>query len=185
LDQYQVAFPGIHEDQSQVSSSTVEESATTRHLLPTLPDRLIEMAQIPFPETKLFQEALRSDQALDESELAQYELDPPYTPPSYPTSTNKEQEYTDKMAEVLRGRLIRERLKFEDHRIRMWSGEKLLMERKQELLTLLKKWEALNDYLKSYQAGQREMRMAAHLLQWRSYLIQKLASQIEQGNNLG
>jgi hypothetical protein len=139
------------------------------------------MAKISFPNTPIFQEAFRSADAMDESELPPYELDPPYMPPSYPTDTNREQDYTDKMVEVLHGRLMRERQTFEDHRMRSLSREGLRREREQEFVTLLGKWKALNTYLEGYQAGQREMKMALHLLQWRAYLVCKLASELEDG----
>jgi hypothetical protein len=169
--------PGRH-DKAQVFPSSVD-NASSHHTLPVLPDRLIAMATIPFPNTRLFQEALQSADTMDESELPQYELDPPYMPPSYPTDAERDQDYTDEMIQVLRGRLMRERQKFEDLRMRTSSQERLRRERQNELVTLLGKWEALNTYMEGYRAGQREMKMALHLLHWRAYLVYKLASEVD------
>jgi hypothetical protein len=137
------------------------------------------MATLPFPDTKLFHEALKSAEALDESEMPQYELDPPYIPPAYPTDTPGEQNYTQKMIEVFLGRQLRQRRKFEDCRLRMLNGEALREERQREFFVLFRKWEALNTYLVEYQAGPREVAMAENLLRWRAYLVYKLASEIE------
>jgi hypothetical protein len=138
------------------------------------------MANIPFPNTALFHEALQSAEALDESEVRQYELDPPYTPPSYPTNTSREQIHTQKMTEVFLGRQLRERRKFEDRRVRGASREVIRDEQRQEFYALLVKWESLNSYLEGYKAGPREVRMAEQLLRWRAYIIHTLASEIDE-----
>jgi hypothetical protein len=144
-DRESAASPPDHRHVSQPFLSV--DNASSHHIPPVLPDRLITMAKISFPNTPIFQEAFRSADAMDESELPPYELDPPYMPPSYPTDTKREQDYTDKMVEVLHKRLMRERQTFEDHRMRSLSREGLRREREQEFVTLLGKWKEGFEYL--------------------------------------
>ena len=149
-----------------------------RPILPGLPALLTAMANLPFPDTELLQKVFQGSHGLDESQVLQYEDDPPYSTPSYPTDTPGEQMCTQKMREVFLGRQLRLRKKLEESRMQRWK-EGLTDERHQEFFVLLQKWRVLKRHLETYEGGMREATMAATLLWWRAYLVVKLASEIQ------
>jgi hypothetical protein len=166
-------------DQNEKQAVMEWDDARNAIVLPGIPDLLTAMANLPFPHTEAFQKAFQSSQAFDESELLQYEHDPPYSTPPYPTDTPAEQNYTKKMTEAFLGRQLRMRKKFEESQMQRLSKDGLTEERWREFFVLLQKWMVLKRHMETYQAGMRELAMARTLLWWRAYLVVTLASEIQ------
>jgi hypothetical protein len=165
-------------------SRTIQNRAAYRRLhgrqgsspLPsTLPTRLVSQAEQPLPvSATLFLEALASCDNLDESELDQWDSPPPYHPSVDPTDTPSEMHYTDRLIEVMHGRRLRQQREMDQRRARML--QKVPRERgceqiKHDLKVALCEWNHLDEYLHTYRAGDREVKMAKHLLHWRARLV--------------
>ncbi|KAH7905409.1 hypothetical protein BJ138DRAFT_976790, partial [Hygrophoropsis aurantiaca] len=65
------------------------------------------LARAPYPDTRLFHEALCSADAVDESDLSQWDADPPYGYPA-PPNTPAEARFTANLADVMHGRRLRQ-----------------------------------------------------------------------------
>jgi hypothetical protein len=164
-----------------IASINVKSSA---HAIPErfsdLPSPLISLALLALPNTYLFHEAFHSADNLDESDLAQWDSDPPY--PGSP-DTPLEAAFTEKLVDVMHGRRLRELgIQREKHkRDRMDAGSQVEVQREilREIGVALKEWRNLSDFLETYQAGPREMQMSQHRLQWHARLIHTLYEELE------
>ncbi|KAG2088053.1 uncharacterized protein F5147DRAFT_542146, partial [Suillus discolor] len=74
--------------------------------LPPLPSNLINLATTDLPDTYLFQQASQSADNLDESDLAQWDVNPPYHAPR-PLDTPAEVCWTQNLVQVIHGRRCR------------------------------------------------------------------------------
>ncbi|KAH7918048.1 hypothetical protein BV22DRAFT_967080, partial [Leucogyrophana mollusca] len=74
---------------------------------PSLPTTLLTWARIPLPDTRLFHETCQSAEAVDESDLPQWDFDPPYHSPE-PPDTAAEVRFTENLIDVMHGRRCRQ-----------------------------------------------------------------------------
>jgi hypothetical protein len=184
--QNQAAYRRKHGRRGPTSARINVESPA--HAIPdifsNLPSHLVSLALLALPNTYLFREALRSADNLDESDLAQWDSDPPY--PASP-DTPLEAAFTEKLVDVMHGRRLRElRIQKEKRkRDRLDAGSQIEVQRNiaREIGVALKKWHNLSDLLETYQAGPREMRMSQHRLQWHARLIHSLYEELEDLEN--
>jgi hypothetical protein len=144
---------------------------------PALPINLVEQAQLPLPiSAHLFQEALRSADNLDESDLWRWEGGPPYTIDPTNVSTGSDN-YTDRLVEVIHGVRLREQHKEDEARCqRFLEGDRTvaLLGLSVEVDGKLKEWETLTSFLHDYDASAREVTMAKVYLQWLARTIYHL-----------
>jgi len=155
------------------------QGTATIHL-PKLPLQLLLHASLPLPHTSyFFSEALSSAENLDESDLGRWDLDPPYT---LLASDPPGEVYTKHLAEVMHGRRLRQ----QEERDRAWEIQRAGMSCREqrevialELKTALEQWKWLDSFVPEYQGGVREVRMAAHLLQWRARTVYHLKEKWE------
>lgn len=136
-----------------------------------LPAHLISQALVPLPPSHsfLFQEALASAENLDESDLAQWDADPPYIASEIPSDTPSEIRFTERLVEVMHGRRLRQQRECDMGRNARFIGrtrDQKARELQQEIFRVLGRWQTLELYLPSYKGGAREVRMASHLHEW-------------------
>ncbi|KAH7905364.1 hypothetical protein BJ138DRAFT_983402, partial [Hygrophoropsis aurantiaca] len=86
---------------------TLSPSTTPSEPLPCFPATLLNLARAPHPNTYLFHEALQSAEAVDESDLSQWDVNPPYLF-SPPLDTPAEARFTANLADVMHGRRLRQ-----------------------------------------------------------------------------
>jgi hypothetical protein len=156
-------------------SSTKEAGSPA--VFPQLPAALISLALLPLPNTYLFLEAYKSADNLDESDLGQWDLDPPYDLLRVPEDTPSEERFTVNLVDVMHGRRLRQEEEEKDR----WNNQRGPNVREnilQEIGPALERWQSLARYLKTYQATSREVRMAEHLLQWRARKIHWLYKEL-------
>ena len=152
-----------------------------------LPPELIALAIIPLPTSYLFHEASRDADALDESELNYWDIDPPFFQPE-PVDTAEEQRLTKNLADVMIGRRVRlENETRIDLAKRYKSGDRELLVRElREVATrMFREWVKLKDKIAACTA-RRHKEMAESLLQWCARIVywhQKDADMIDRGEN--
>jgi hypothetical protein len=149
-------------------SSTTQALSQKLHTPTPLPPRLVSQALFPLPDATayLFAQALQSPENLDESELGQWDNDLPYlSASSHVLDSQSERRFTDKLVEVMHGRRLRQERERNTQLAALPSSERVEAIRK-ELLSARVHWESLDKYLPNYLAGDRERRMAEHLLHW-------------------
>jgi hypothetical protein len=150
-----------------------------------LPDRLYDLARINFNDSELYRKALESAENLDESEMPQLDLDPPYPPPSYQTDTPNEMAYTLKMVDVMNGRRERlERLCDHERVVSCTSKQELRMRLEHDLETAFKDWKRLDKIMETCDSDgdPRALTMSRHLLQWRARTVLNLYNTIMNHN---
>lgn len=140
------------------------------HKLPSLPSHLINLAIKDLPDTYLFRQALQSANNLDESDLAQWDADPPYHAPQ-PLDTPAEARWTQNLIQVVHGR--RSRMEKEEickRAMKYSSGGAmdLCAELSESVDVLLRQWATLHSYVDGMHDCERHCMMAQCLLQWRS-----------------
>lgn len=148
-------------------SHTTPTSSSSSILLP----KLVALAHKSLPNTYLFNKALRSDNMLDESELAIWDADPPYILSPAPENTASEQQFTQRLVEVMHGRRLRQAREYEKataHRYQGLSPLEVELDVFGAMITALKEWEKLEVLVGGLREGTREVVMAHHLLQWRA-----------------
>ena len=144
-----------------------------------LPPDLVLLAFEPLPEeSPFFQKALQRADPRVESDLRQWDDDPPY-----PSSAHVPPGYIDWLVEVMHGRRLRQEIERSKERTLQLAGRSVegqirILKREKELVQ--GHWEALASFLKDYQGGPREVTMAQHLLQWRARAVFQLFCQIER-----
>jgi hypothetical protein len=181
--QNQVAYRRKHGRRGlTIASINFDSSAhAIPELFSNLPSPLISLALLPLPNTYLFQEALRSPDNIDESDLAQWDVDPPYTPSP---DTPFEAVFTEKLVDVMHGKRLRELQEHEEKRKRkrLGAGSHIDIHNEiwREIGCVLKEWQALAAYLETYRAGWREICMTQHRLQWHARLIHSLYRELGQ-----
>jgi hypothetical protein len=142
---------------------------------PPLPIDLIEKALLPLPESAtLFQEALRSPDNLDESDLWRWESGPPYVVESKSTATPSELHYTGRLVEVVHGVRLREQQKTDIVRRNEYlqrNRTAALKDLSLQVTAMLEEWKRLTLFMQDYAASAREMTMAEIHLQWQARTI--------------
>ncbi|KAH7903391.1 hypothetical protein BJ138DRAFT_1168197 [Hygrophoropsis aurantiaca] len=164
----------------QYASQPSSPSATPQHTaseaasvsLPCFPSTLIALARAPYPDTHLFHEALRSADAVDESDLSQWDADPPYHYP-VPLDTPAEARFTANIVDVMHGRRLRQERCARMDRAKVWGEEgkaQLCAILKDEIIKQFAQWEALEAKINELDKSvcERHMVMARHLLQWKA-----------------
>lgn len=156
----------------------------------SLPIRLTELAAHLLPTSELYEQALRSSDALDESEVALFDGDPPYVlAPHDEADSEAEASYTLKMVDVASGRRARLEMAYQEEvgtradTFDSPSGFGQFIE--QELMKELNDWKGLAEALGTYTASRRHVAMAHVQLEWRarrvSYLF-NLALEVREGD---
>ncbi|KAJ6469414.1 hypothetical protein C8R45DRAFT_1105272 [Mycena sanguinolenta] len=152
--------------------------------LPTLSADIQEWYNAPLPDHEpLFQEALRSPDALDESDLARWKKEPPFVEDEDSTDpySNEYFAFTKSLVTVLHGVRLREQ-KTRDARRRVEFLEKgwkaAVAELREEVRSLLARWEIVTrlsreQHYHPYHAS-REHAMLEHYLQWLARTIYSL-----------
>jgi hypothetical protein len=140
----------------------------------SLPASLVVLAATPLPNTFLFHQALEDPDAIDESDLPQWDAWPPY-PYNPPSDTPAESRFTKSLEEVMHGRNLRlEREARAQRASRFNAGETaptvLINEIREILETLVRNWIALQDVVVSLPVNtcERHRVMAALLLHWQA-----------------
>jgi hypothetical protein len=136
-----------------------------------LPPTLVSLARKPLPNTYLFNEALHSRHALDESELAAWDEDPPYVLEPVPEDTASERQCTQRLVEVMHGRRLREadeREKAVLCRYLDLPPSEVELDVFERMFAALREWERLETLVEGLRGGTRDTEMAHHLLQWRA-----------------
>jgi hypothetical protein len=142
--------------------------------------------QLPIFAT-LFLKALASCDNLDESDLDQWDSPPPYPPSVTPTDTPSEMRFTERLIEVMHGRRLRQQREMDQRRARMLQEvphERGCGQIKQDLQVAWCKWKHLDEYLHTYRAGDREVKMAKHLLQWHARLVSHLKTILDRRSTI-
>jgi hypothetical protein len=87
-------------------------------------EELLPLASLPLPkEARLFQEALRSADNLDESDLGRWDVDPPLDLNSGVESIS-ESRYMARLTEVMHGRRLRQQQERDKERLTQWDAER-------------------------------------------------------------
>ncbi|KAJ8474910.1 hypothetical protein ONZ45_g15792 [Pleurotus djamor] len=141
-----------------------------------LPETLIMLANQTLPTTYLFREAERSEDLLDETEVALYDDDPPYAIETKKYDGDYEA-YTSKMIEVMGGRRSRQHRQvkafLEQQRIKMSPAafqRRVESELGQEMLL----WHRLRAFCEEHVDELRHKEMALNKLEWRSRWVKVL-----------
>ncbi|KAG1860601.1 hypothetical protein C8R48DRAFT_590955, partial [Suillus tomentosus] len=141
---------------------------------------LINLARADLPDTYLFQQASQSADNLDESDLAQWDIDPPYHTPR-PLDTPAEARWTENLVQVIHGRRFRmEKEEVYERAKRHSSGGALDLcaELKEGLDVLLRQWAMLDEYVDGMEDCERHYVMAQCLLQWRARRIYRYHNEV-------
>ncbi|KDQ27092.1 hypothetical protein PLEOSDRAFT_159000 [Pleurotus ostreatus PC15] len=133
----------------------------------SLPTALLALASEPLPTSPLFLEASESADNLDESEITQFDGDPPYV--AQPPSTEPDGDYLEKMLDVMSGRRARHERQ-RDAEMECKSHECI----ERELIDELGEWEALATILETYKASASHNAMARNRLWWRARIVNNL-----------
>jgi hypothetical protein len=132
---------------------------------------MITLALLPLPvDSDLFKQALASSQNLDESELDQWDYDPPYVVQG-PQETPREVRWTGLLQEVMHGRRLREQTEVDNERRRYYSGKpfsSLQDELEREIDKGWMDYDRIKEILRTYEGGSREEAMGRHLMQWKA-----------------
>jgi len=162
--------------------------STTISSAPPLSPALIAHATKSLPSSPLFLEAAQSAEALDESDLPQWEGEPPY---SYaePDSTPQEERFTHNLVEVMLGRRIRLSNEANAQRGRRFENgdhELILTELIHNITEQMVRWLAIYDAVGEGVSGGRNDQMAACWLQWKAREIYSSTQEVlilEKGGN--
>lgn len=150
------------------TSSRASTASTVTQPLFSLPSDLLKQALQPLPEhTYLFQEALASADNLDETDLQQWDLGPPYVH-NTPSDSVTEMRYTERLLEVMHGRRLRQQQEREQER-KVLCGEKSVELREileLELTAAWEEWKVGKEFIVDYEGGAQEMTMAQLWVQW-------------------
>ena len=143
---------------------------TTVSSVPDLLPALIAHATMSLPTLPLFLEAAQSADALDESDLPQWEEAPPY---SYaePDSTPQEEMFTRNLVDVMLGRRIRLSNEAKAQRRRRFeSGNcgQIFTELMDNITEQMVRWLAIYDTVGDGLSGARNDKMATCWLQWKA-----------------
>jgi hypothetical protein len=135
-----------------------------------LPANILYLASLPLPEDgDLFKQALKSADALDESELDQWDRDPPYVVPG-PQDTPSEIRWTGRLEEVMHGRRMRRQREVDKQRQRYYHGQETDLRNELERV-VGQSWadyDRIENIMRTYHGGTREMAMGLHLLRWKA-----------------
>lgn len=144
-----------------------------------LPDYLVELALLPLPDSRLFREALQSADYLDETELPQWDQEPPYPPSPY---TADYANFTKNLVDVMNGRRLRmERLRNAERAARCKTLKEWRGEIEGDLRTAFGDWERMVKLMEAYgeEGDSRASTMAQNLLQWRARYVYTLYTMLE------
>ena len=137
-----------------------------------LPPELITLATVPLPASRLFHEALSSEDALDESELQYWESGPPFSQPE-PADTTQESQFTTNLTHVFFG----QKLRLENQAKACWKwryvagdGEKVITELQTAATWAFREWVQVNNCMAECTA-RRHREMANNLLQWHARIV--------------
>ncbi|KAG1896267.1 uncharacterized protein F5891DRAFT_1193273 [Suillus fuscotomentosus] len=149
--------------------------------LPPLPRVLINLANASLPDGDLFRCTSQSADNLDESELPQWDNNPPYAMPP-PSDTPAEVRFTENLVQVMHGhnsRLEKEQLQ---QRARKYNAGRpdLCTELKHAIGVLLGEWYILQDYISDARDCDRHIKMAQCLLRWRARRIYLYHTEVEK-----
>ncbi|KAK6987580.1 hypothetical protein R3P38DRAFT_2805772 [Favolaschia claudopus] len=144
--------------------------------LPPLSPSILESSRRPLPtDARLFAEALRSEDALDESDLGRWKREPPFEEDDDPTDPHSDSylRFTKSLEEVLHGVRLRDQNQ-RDATLRegfMREGQdRMVVKLRDEVLGMLESWERVQK-LKSegfyhiYHQS-REYAMLEHYIHW-------------------
>ncbi|KAG2125360.1 uncharacterized protein EDB93DRAFT_1258224 [Suillus bovinus] len=114
--------------------------------LPPLPQALINLATTSLPDSYLYRCASQSADNLDESELPQWDINPPYATP-HPSDTAAEARFTENLVQVMHGRnsrLEKEQLQQRAQKYTAGGMNGLCTELKEAIGTLLGQWTVID-----------------------------------------
>lgn len=150
--------------------------------LPPLPQALINLATTSLPDSYLYHCASQSADNLDESELPQWDINPPYATP-HPSDTAAEARFTENLVQVMHGRnsrLEKEQLQQRAQKYTAGGMNGLCTELKEAIGTLLGQWYVLQDYISDAKDCDRHIKMARCLLQWRARTIYLYHTEVQK-----
>ncbi|KII82920.1 hypothetical protein PLICRDRAFT_180920 [Plicaturopsis crispa FD-325 SS-3] len=141
-----------------------------RTTMPTLPQALRDTAAFDLPtHSTFFLEASRSADALDESELAEWDRLPPYPSPA-PPDIFRERTYTDNLSDLMDGRRLREeRARISDFRAQYVRGTAGSRETMIALIEAAREdWKSAAEALKGDVGCPRHRKMADNYMRWQA-----------------
>jgi hypothetical protein len=137
----------------------------------TLPANILYLALLPLPEgADLFKLALKSADELDESDLAQWDQDPPYVI-AEDQDTPSEIRWTARLQEVMHGRRLRQQREVDEKRKRYHQGlsqSSLRSDLEGVMCKYRADYDRIERIMSTYEGGSREMVMGIHLLWWKA-----------------
>ncbi|KAF7976361.1 hypothetical protein HWV62_6915 [Athelia sp. TMB] len=155
--------------------------SNTAHL-PPIPQTLVDLAAKPLPSSDLFRSALLDTGLVDESQLDQWDLTPPYPiSPSQQFSTL----YVTNLIDVMHGRRLREYRRDETRRIARFHTSHLRTFRKSvsDLLAVeVEVWNQVQHWREGaggLDEGGVHSIMANHFLQWTARRAKSLHEELE------
>ncbi|KAF9229093.1 hypothetical protein BS17DRAFT_762811 [Gyrodon lividus] len=125
---------------------------------------------MPLPNSYLFCKALQGGDELDESQLPQWDSDPPYQEPE-PVDTIEEAWFTKN--------LEKESRRCQEMRYQAGSAHVLMIELEQDIAETFALWWLLYDRIDSCTA-RRHREMAKSFSQWCSYLIYSWYTELQE-----
>ena len=148
---------------------TLHHSSSLPGVLPPL---LVELAARPQPTSHLFLEALQGTDSLDESELPDWDKDPPYSQPE-PSDTPEENRFTKNLMDVMAGRRMKVTNEAKTHHAQHYQvgeREELIVDVHAMAVSTFRQWVQLKDIIESCRLC-RHAKMAKSVLQWRAFLV--------------
>ena len=136
-----------------------------------LPPHLVALAQEPLPNSELFRAVCRSADEYDESGLEQWDRNPPYSESKDPDPTDSpaERAWTLKLVDVVNGRRTREFAEFTQSLADKYKDQPVVnyqRELQEDLIDGLGCYKDLEEVVRGYDGGAREVTMARNRLQW-------------------
>jgi hypothetical protein len=155
-----------------------------------IPRRLLAMAVDPLPSSYIFNEALLNPDALDESELNQWDQEPPY--PCQMKLSGESTQYMANLIDVMHGRRLRQARHQEDARIaRVKAGDigGVRESIRGEIEDALSTWKRLmSGYVSLHcecdlmEGSCKESQMARHWMQWQARTVYYLHEDLKALN---
>ncbi|KAJ7652997.1 hypothetical protein B0H17DRAFT_1147188 [Mycena rosella] len=168
----------------EANHPSIESSLQPAKLLALLPlDSEIEhLASVPLPDSHpLFREALRKADALDESDLGRWKVEPPFFEDDDASDPYSHQylHFTQSLASVLHGVRLRKQNERDVERrtyFKMSGKEAAVRVLRAEVADLLTGWERVKAICTYYNAyhNSRECSMYQHFIQWQARTIYHL-----------
>lgn len=148
---------------------------------------MIDLALKPLPTSDLFLSTLLEDDAVDESELDQWDIPPPYT-----NSQTSSSAYALNLVDVVHGRHLRNHLKDGMQRMEAYRSRKTLRGVRQLTLAMerteLERWTRVMKHTHDTKCDNAYLSgaMAMHYLQWiarRTYSLREEVQALSEGRD--